>query len=346
VSSFTEPARRCRQGRLRARSRYLRRCKLEPSPATASRDRGVEQVRPRYGPGARAPPSSGGVSGERRTQCRQSRPGWWGDHACPGASHSLVRMDPRRPRGCRERDVGRRSSVDRSGRHRRRCRNRGSRGLRGRSCRHGRRRRIGHGWPGIRLRGLVWRRRCRDGLLRRRERMRVRRRRRRRSHCRRLRRAGEARVIRGSVRVGYRPSRQKREWIDVALLVVGMTDAEIDVGLWPVGLAARPDRRHRHSFRNRLALTDAQRPEMLQRHGIAVRGTDGQGLAALGHRARERDHTGRGSGHVRAEVARDVDATVLPRRIGIVSDHERSKYPSLRGPGPRLRGAGNEAGND
>jgi hypothetical protein len=153
-----------------------------------------------------------------------------------------------------------------------------------------------------------------------------------RRHGRRLRISGHAAAVRWSVCILRRASRQERERIDVALLVVGMTDPEVHVGLGPGRLAARPDRRHGHSLRDRIPLADTKGPEMLQGDRVAVGCPDGQRLAASGHGARERDDARRRRRNLRGEISRDVDSAVLPGGVGIVPELEWAQHSPLGRP--------------
>jgi len=146
--------------------------------------------------------------------------------------------------------------------------------------------------------------------------------------------------------IGRRSGRKQRERIDVALLVVGATDAEVHVGLIPCWLAARPDGRNRRSFHHRIALADEKRAEVLESHRVAVRRANRERFPALGHRPGERHHAGRGCRHIGAEIARDVDPPVLPAGVGIVAEDERPQERSLRRPRPGLRRGRNKTGRD
>jgi hypothetical protein len=146
--------------------------------------------------------------------------------------------------------------------------------------------------------------------------------------------------------IGRRSGRKQRERIDVSLLVVGATDAEVHVGLVPSRLTARPDGRNRRSFHHRIALADEERAQVLQGHGVAVRRANRQGLPARGHRPGERHHAGRRGRHVGAKIARDVDPPVLPAGVGIIAENERPQDRSVRRPRPRLRRGRDETGRD
>jgi hypothetical protein len=72
-----------------------------------------------------------------------------------------------------------------------------------------------------------------------------------------------------------RPSRQKRSGIDVSLRLRGNANAEMDVGLRELRLAARADRPDGVAFGDGGVRRDRDRAEMRERHGVAVRRLDG-----------------------------------------------------------------------
>ena len=188
-------------------------------------------VRRRLHPSARA-----GIGGRRLAGGRRGRP-------TPDHDSGLV--------GCRDRSLGRLC-----GRRRRRRGNR----RRLRRPRRGRRGSRDHGLPGgdraSRRRG----RRC--GRRRGRRRGRCDRRR----GCHGLRRGRRLRTRRG--RRG--PLRQQTERVDIALLVRGVPDTEMDARDRLLGRPARAHRPDRRALRDGLALRDADRPEVDERHGVAV----------------------------------------------------------------------------
>ena len=161
---------------------------------------------------------------------------------------------------------------------------------------------------------------------------------------RRLRRAGAGR--RWAARVGDRPRRQQRLRVDVALLVDGDPDAEMNVRLRFFGLSARADGGDRGSFAHRVALSDGDRPEVLERHGVPVRRLDRERPAALGHGAGEGDDARGRSRDGRSEIAGDVDTAMLARRVRVASEGEWAEHRPVHRPGPRLGGGGHDTCED
>jgi len=138
--------------------------------------------------------------------------------------------------------------------------------------------------------------------------------------------------------------RQQRERVDVALLVRGNPNAEMDVRLGPLGLPARSDRRDGSAFGDRVALANGEPAQVLERDCVAVGGSDRKRLPSSWNRARER-HRARGRrSHRSTEVARNVDAAVLAGRIGVAPQDERLQHLSLDRPGPGLGGSRQEPG--
>jgi hypothetical protein len=202
-----------------------------------------------------------------------------------------------------------------------RSRRRGSR-LRRQGCRHGvdrsgrRLRRLG-GSPDLRMRMSCGRPR-RTG----------------RAALRRLRH--RARTRRRPARVRHSAHRKQRLGVHVALLVGRDAHAEVDVRLRPVGLAARAHGGHGRPLGDRITPANPNRAEMLQRHRVPVRGTDRERHAALRHRACKRHRAGRRSPHVRAQIARDVDAAMLTACIRIAPEDKRTEHSPVDRPRPGL----------
>ena len=89
-------------------------------------------------------------------------------------------------------------------------------------------------------------------------------------------------------------------------------------------------RRHRlRSLHDGAAAHDARRPELEQRHDIAIVGERARAAAAR-HEANEGDRPAGRRGARRAELGRDVDAAVLPGRVWDPgpSENGRSTSPS------------------
>jgi hypothetical protein len=111
------------------------------------------------------------------------------------------------------------------------------------------------------------------------------------------------------------------------------------------GVLARPHLADDGPLGDLRAARDADRRQLEQRHRPAVGGLDRQRPAAAGDGAGERDGAGRGRAHGRSRRRADVDAPVLPRRVG-VGEGERPQNRPVGGPGPagRDRGEGEEQG--
>jgi hypothetical protein len=80
-------------------------------------------------------------------------------------------------------------------------------------------------------------------------------------------------------RRGGSACRQERQRIEVALRLRGDPDAEVDVRLRHVLVAARADHSDGAAFRDRSALRRSDRAEVRQRHRVPVRGRDRHALA-------------------------------------------------------------------
>jgi hypothetical protein len=154
--------------------------------------------------------------------------------------------------------------------------------------------------------------------------------------------------IRGSRR-GYIGSRdrfrssrrQERQRVDVALRVGGHTDAELDIRLGELDLAARPDRADRVTLRDRGVAAHADRAEVQERDRVAVLCLDRHSLATTRNRAREADRASCRRRHRGPRVSCDVDAAVLPRRVRVAPEREPAQDGTAGRPGPG-RGRGNE----
>jgi hypothetical protein len=133
------------------------------------------------------------------------------------------------------------------------------------------------------------------------------------------------------------PRRQQAQRVDVAVLVGGDADAEMDVGLGVLRLGARPDRPDRVALGDHQALVDEQRAQLGVRHREAVRSPDRDHAPVAGHRPGERDHTRGGSPHRGVDRRPDVDAAVLPARIRVGAVAEWPDDQAVDGPQPRSR---------
>jgi hypothetical protein len=164
--------------------------------------------------------------------------------------------------------------------------------------------------------------------------------------CRRRRRAGDRRGRRGQLLDDRFRGRCRRRWsggqqaerVDVALRFGGDPDAEVEMrrdGDRVGALAHGPDD---GALRHDRAAGDAERAELEQRDRVAVRGLDRQRAAASRHGAGERDGAGRGCPHLGAHGRAEVDAAVLPARVGVGGEGERAQQWAVDRPGPGTRG--------
>jgi hypothetical protein len=129
-----------------------------------------------------------------------------------------------------------------------------------------------------------------------------------------------------------------------------VTDAQVDVGARVLRLAARPERADRLSLGDDRSSRHGQRPEMQDRHCVAVGRLDGQRPTVERQGAGEADDA-RGRGHDRfARVAGDVDAAVMAGFVLAAAVLERPENPARGGPAPGVcgrrerQGRGRDAG--
>jgi hypothetical protein len=134
-----------------------------------------------------------------------------------------------------------------------------------------------------------------------------------------------------------RAGRQQPERVDVALLVRGPSDPEVDARDGRFRRAAQAHRPDRRPLGDRVALSHDDRPEVDERDGVAV-GREDRDAAPVGRqRARERHDARRRRPDGRAVRAGDVEAAVLPARIGVRAERERAEDRAVRGPRPGCR---------
>ena len=220
----------------------------------------------------------------------------------------------------------------RRGQSRGECRNRGRgrgrrRSRRGSRCRY--------------RRGCRRRRRDRSGgrsCSRRRRRRRRTRRRRRGSgrRCGRGRGCRDRRSGRRSRRAGW----QEAQRIEVAVLVLGPADAEMDVRPFDLCVGAGSDRADARALDDGLPLGDGGGAEVRQRDGVAVGCRDREDEPVARHPPHERHVARRGRARGSALRTADVDATVLTACIRIGAEGERPQHRAVRGPTPRARTSG------
>jgi hypothetical protein len=137
---------------------------------------------------------------------------------------------------------------------------------------------------------------------------------------------------RGGSGLGGRAGGQQPERVDVAVRVGAAPDPEVHVGLLHLRLAARADGADGVALGHLDPLAHCQRAEVDEGRRVAVGGLDGDGEAVPGHAAREGDSARRRRRHRRARLAGDVDASMLPGRVRIGPEEERSQQAPLGRP--------------
>jgi hypothetical protein len=114
---------------------------------------------------------------------------------------------------------------------------------------------------------------------------------------------------------GLSPRRKQRLRIDVALILVGVANAELHVRPGNLGVSARADSRDHITLGDRRALCHRDRSELRQRHRPPVGGEDRQRLPIARNRPRKRDQTPGGGLDGRPGIASDIDPSMLARRV-------------------------------
>ena len=102
-------------------------------------------------------------------------------------------------------------------------------------------------------------------------------------------------------------------------------------------VTARPDSTDGVALAHICASPNGDRPEVRERHGVAVRGLDRDALAADRDCARERDCPGLGCAHGDPRHRADVDPAVLARRVRVVAELKPLQDRPLHRPRPRGR---------
>jgi hypothetical protein len=131
---------------------------------------------------------------------------------------------------------------------------------------------------------------------------------------------------------------QEEKRVEVSLLVGGSPNPEIDVGHVQLGDAARADGSHRFALAHGGSAPHAERAEVHERDGVAVRGLDRHDLAAARDAARERDRSRGGRDDRSPRRGADVDPAVLARRVrvaGIEGKPDQHRPCHRPGPGER-----------
>jgi hypothetical protein len=136
-------------------------------------------------------------------------------------------------------------------------------------------------------------------------------------------------------RLRRRPQRQQRHRVDVTVRISRVADAQVNVRLRSLGVAARPDRSDHLSFLDRRPDGDADRAEVDERDRPAIRGPHRQTQPLARQASGERDGAARGRAHVGTGRSADVDAAVLSPRVRVVPGDERPQHGTVGGPCPR-----------
>jgi hypothetical protein len=148
--------------------------------------------------------------------------------------------------------------------------------------------------------------------------------------CRRLGRDGRSRS---------RRSREKRQGIDVTLLVACDAHPEVHERLGEIDLAARAHCADGGALGDVRTALHVDRPQVDERQRVPGRRLDGDGLATRRDRARKGHDTRTRRDHGSAARRPEVDAAVLPRPVGMRAvERERSQHRPCDGPRPGMRG--------
>jgi hypothetical protein len=127
------------------------------------------------------------------------------------------------------------------------------------------------------------------------------------------------------------PRRQQAERIHVALRIARHAHTEVHVRRVTVSTHGADD----GSLADESAPLHADRSQVQKRRRVAERSLDRDGLAAARDRAREGHHPFGGRDDVRAARCAEIDAAVLPARIGVRTvERKWSKDRSVNRPGP------------
>ena len=164
--------------------------------------------------------------------------------------------------------------------------------------------------------------------------------------CRRWRRRVSGRVVAGRhgrrrnrVHVGGRvldtghglAHREESEGIDVAVVIGGPADAEVDGAL-------RADRRHYVPLGNRRRGPDVERAEVRERNGIAVGCAQAQRQPVTGCRSRVCDNAAHGRENGLAGVTADLDASALAAGVRVSGiEREGAEHRAADRPRPGAR---------
>jgi hypothetical protein len=114
----------------------------------------------------------------------------------------------------------------------------------------------------------------------------------------------------------------------------GPANAEVDVGLRPLCLAARADRAHDLAFLDCGPGAHSDRSEVDERDRVAAGGANRQAQALVGQLPDEGGDSRRRSPNLCAHRRRDVNSPVLAARVRISFGGERAQHCTLYRPRP------------
>jgi hypothetical protein len=133
-----------------------------------------------------------------------------------------------------------------------------------------------------------------------------------------------------------RPCGEKRERVHIPVGIGGQANAEVDVRLCPLGIAARADSAHDLAFLDRGTGANPDRSEVDERDRVAVGGANRQAQTF----ARQLPDEGRDarcrSPDLGTRRRSDVDSPVLATRVRISFGDERAQHWTVDRPGPGL----------
>jgi hypothetical protein len=149
-------------------------------------------------------------------------------------------------------------------------------------------------------------------------------------------------------RVGYRftfrrrrrsglPDGQQRKRVEIPVRIGGQADAEMDVWLRSLWLAARADRPHDLSIADSRSNGQGNRSQVDEGDGIPVLGADRQAEPLARQPAGVGDDPLGRSAYFGSRRRADVDAAVLTARIRVAAGDERAEHRPLDRPAPRSR---------
>jgi hypothetical protein len=120
--------------------------------------------------------------------------------------------------------------------------------------------------------------------------------------------------------------------------VGGQANAEVDIGLCPLRLAAGADRAHDLAFLDRSPGAYSDRSEVDERDRVAVGGANRQAQPLTGQLPDERGDARCRSPDVGTGRRADVDSPVLAARVRVVLGGKRPQHRTVDRPGPGGRG--------